>query len=137
MEMRVKQLADEMGVTPDTVRYYTRLGILNPSRNPANGYKQYSQQDRSRLRFAVRARDLGFTLADIVQIVNHAGSGDSPCPIVRRLVEQRFADIESRFQDTQRLYRRMQRAMQAWQAMPDEEPNGEMICALIEQWEKP
>jgi DNA-binding transcriptional MerR regulator len=137
MEMRVKQLADEMGVTPDTVRYYTRLGILNPSRNPANGYKQYSQQDRSRLRFAVRARDLGFTLADIVQIVNHAGSGDSPCPIVRRLVEQRFADIESRFQDTQRLYRRMQKAMQAWQAMPDEEPNGEMICALIEQWEKP
>ncbi len=135
--MRVKQLADEMGVTPDTVRYYTRLGILNPSRNPANGYKQYSQQDRSRLRFAVRARDLGFTLADIVQIVNHAGSGDSPCPIVRRLVEQRFADIESRFQDTQRLYRRMQKAMQAWQAMPDEEPNGEMICALIEQWEKP
>ncbi len=135
--MRVKQLADAMGVTSDTVRYYTRVGILNPNRNPANGYKQYSQQDKNRLRFALRARDLGFTLADIVQIVTHAGRGDSPCPIVRRLIEQRFADIEARFQDTERLYGRMQKAMQAWQAMPDEEPNGEMICALIEQWEKP
>ncbi len=135
--MRVKQLADEMGVTADTVRYYTRVGILNPSRNPANGYKHYSQEDRNRLRFTLRARDLGLTLTDIVEIVTHAHRGDSPCPVVRQLIEQRFADIESRFLDTQRLYLRMQKAMQAWQAMPDQAPSGEMICALIEQWDKP
>ena len=135
--MRVKQLADEMGVRPDTVRYYTRVGILNPGRDRGNGYKQYSQKDHDRLRFALRARALGFTLADILQIIRHAGRGDSPCPTVRKLIEQRFTDIQTRFQDTQRLYRRMQKAMKAWQAMPDEEPNGEMICTLIEHWDKP
>ena len=135
--MRVKQLADAMDVTPETVRYYTRVGILNPARDRANGYKEYGQRDHDRLRFALRARALGFTLADILKIIKHSERGSSPCPTVRKLIEQRFADIQSRFQDTQRLYRRMEKAMKAWQAMPDEEPNGEMICALIEQWDKP
>lgn len=130
--MKVKQLADEVGVTPDTVRHYTRVGILNPGRDRFNGYKQYGAQDRDRLRFAVRARALGFTLDDIVQIIHHADRGDSPCPTVRKLIEERFVEIQSRFQETQRLYKRMKNTMQAWQALPDQEPNGAMICALIE-----
>lgn len=134
--MRVKQLADEMAVTPETVRYYTRVGILNPHKDPTNGYKRYDQKDRDRLRFALRARTLGFTLADILQIISHSDRGASPCPMVRKLIEHRFAEIQSRFQDTQGLYRRMQKAMKTWQAMPDDEPNGEMICALIEQWDR-
>lgn len=135
--MRVKQLADDMEVTSETVRYYTRVGILNPDKDPSNGYKHYGQKDRDRLHFALRARALGFTLADILQIINHSDRRASPCPMVRKLIEHRFAEIQSRFQDTQRLYRHMQKAMEAWQALPDEEPNGEMICALIEQWDKP
>ena len=135
--MRVKQLADAMEVTPETVRYYTRVGILNPARYITNGYKQYSLKDSDRLRFALRAKVLGFTLADILQIIRHSQRGSSPCPAVRKLIEQRYSEIQTRFQDTQRLYRRMGKAMKAWQDMPDEEPNGEMICALIEQWDKP
>lgn len=134
--MKVKQLADEVGVTPDTVRHYTRVGILNPGRDRRNGYKQYGTRDRDRLRFAVRARALGFTLDDVVQIIRHADRGDSPCPTVRKLIEERFVEIQSRFQETQRLYKRMKNAMQAWQALPDQVPDGAMICALIEHGDK-
>lgn len=135
--MKVKELADELGVTADTVRHYTRIGILNPARDPDNGYKRYGARERDRLRFAVRARALGFTLDDIVEIIRHADRGNSPCPTVRKLIEQRFAEIESRFKETQRLYKRMKNTMHAWRDMPDAEPSGEAICALIEQRDKP
>ncbi len=134
--MKVKELADEVGVTADTVRHYTRIGILKPARDPHNGYKRYGTQERDRLRFAVRARALGFTLDDIVEIIRHADRGNSPCPTVRKLIEERFAEIESRFKETQRLYKRMKNAMQAWQTQPDREPDGTSICGLIESGEK-
>lgn len=134
--MKVKELADEVGVTADTVRHYTRVGILNPARDRFNGYKQYGAQERDRLRFAVRARALGFTLDDIVEIIRHADRGNSPCPTVRKLIEERFAEIESRFKETQRLYKRMKNAMQAWQTQPDKQPDGKIICGLIESGDK-
>ncbi len=134
--MKVKELADEVGVTADTVRHYTRVGILNPARDRFNGYKRYSAQDRDRLRFTVRARALGFTLDDIVEIIRHADRGNSPCPTVRKLFEERFAEIESRFEETQRLYTRMKNAMQVWQELPDRDPSGNMICTLIEHGDK-
>lgn len=134
--MKVKELADEVGVTADTVRHYTRVGILNPARDRFNGYKCYSAQDHDRLRFAVRARALGFTLDDIVKIIRHADRGNSPCPTVRKLFEERFAEIESRFEETQRLYTRMKNAMQVWQELPDRDPSGNMICTLIEHGDK-
>ncbi len=134
--MRVKELADEVGVTADTVRHYTRVGILNPARDRGNGYKRYGVQERDRLRFAVRARALGFTLDDVVEIIRHADRGNSPCPAVRKLIEERFAEVESRFKETQRLYKRMKNAMQAWQTQPDQQPDGEIICGLIESGEK-
>ncbi len=134
--MKVKELADEVGVTADTVRHYTRVGILKPTRDPYNGYKRYGTQERDRLRFAVRARALGFTLDDIVEIIRQADRGNSPCPAVRKLIEERFAEVESRFKETQRLYKRMKNAMHAWQTQPDRQPDGEIICGLIESGEK-
>jgi MerR family Zn(II)-responsive transcriptional regulator of zntA len=46
----------DLGVTPDTVRYYTRAGLLEPVRNPTNSYKEYGKQDRQRLGFILSAR---------------------------------------------------------------------------------
>ena len=46
--MYVKQLATLMGVTPDTVRHYTRIGLLTPIRSQSNGYQQYTKADRQR-----------------------------------------------------------------------------------------
>ena len=52
--MYVKQLATLMGVTPDTVRHYTRIGLLTPIRSQSNGYQQYTKADRQRLQFITK-----------------------------------------------------------------------------------
>ncbi|NQD96766.1 MerR family transcriptional regulator, partial [Pseudomonas sp. CrR25] len=57
--MRVAQLARAAAVSAETVRHYTDLGLLHPSRDPHNGYQCYSADDLRRLSFVARARRLG------------------------------------------------------------------------------
>ncbi|MEP6901936.1 MAG: MerR family transcriptional regulator, partial [Actinomycetota bacterium] len=62
-------LAEETNLPIYTVRHYTRIGLLQPTRNSTNNYKVYQRADASRLRFIVAAKNLGFTLAEITNIL--------------------------------------------------------------------
>ena len=57
----VKQIADALEISADSVRYYTRIGFLVPSKSH-NGYKYYRSADVTRLRFILSARSLGFSV---------------------------------------------------------------------------
>ncbi|MBR9871647.1 MAG: MerR family DNA-binding protein [Gammaproteobacteria bacterium] len=135
--MKVKELATAADVTPDTVRFYTREGLLRPSRNPDNNYQYYDAEDLRRLRFARKARQLGFSLPEIRQILGQADEHHSPCPMVRDVFEQRLAEVEREIAELQQLRTRMVSALSAWQDMPDGTPDGHTICRLIEHWDDP
>lgn len=130
--MRVNELAKTLNTTADTVRYYTRLGLLVPSKDSQNGYKEYSSKDRQRLRFILGARQLGFSVSDVRQIINEAQSGRTACPLARKLIEQRMAETEQQFQHMLRLRNRMQSVVELWQAKPDKAPSAHLVCHLIE-----
>ena len=134
--MQVRLLAEMLGVSPDTVRYYTRIGLLEPKKSIDNGYKFYSPNDQNRLRFILSARDLGFSVDDIKQIFHKADEEESPCPTVRRLIDNRLHETEQRFQDTLRLRARMHTAVKNWGDKPDKKPSGNVICHLIDEFTK-
>lgn len=134
--MRVNQLAKELGVSADTVRYYSRIGFLAPTKNPANGYKEYGKEDIQRLRFILSARQLGFSVEDIGQILAETSKGRTGCPMARRLIKERLNEMEKRFFETERLYKRMLAAVEEWDLKPDKEPTGQMVCHLIEGFMK-
>ena len=58
-------LAAAAGVNIETIRYYERRGLLSPAGRTAAGYRQFDADDVWRLAFIRRAKDLGFTLAEI------------------------------------------------------------------------
>ena len=122
--MKVKEIATAAGVNPDTVRFYTREGLLQPTRNPDNNYQQYDAEDLRRLRFARKARQLGFSLPEIRQILARAD-------------DQRLVVVEREIAELQQLRKRMISALTAWQEMPDGTPDGHTICRLIEHWDDP
>ena len=66
--MQVNEVAKLLSITPDTVRFYTRSGLLKPQINPDNGYKHYSSSDINRLKFILAARSLGFSIDDVREI---------------------------------------------------------------------
>ncbi|WP_166266907.1 MerR family transcriptional regulator [Marinobacter caseinilyticus] len=133
--MRVTDLAAKTGVSPDTIRFYTREGLLQPGRNPTNNYHEYDATELQRLRFARKARQLGFSLPEIKLILQQADDRHSPCPMVRGVFEDRLADVEAQLNELTALRDRMQAALATWQSMPDGTPDGHTICRLIEHWD--
>ena len=125
-------LAKRAEVPLFTVRYYTRIGLLKPSRQPSNGYKIYQPSDATRLRFIVAAKELGFTLAEISQILGEAKHGNSPCPMVREIVERRIEENRRKIEELKQLQKKMKRALTDWSAMENAMPNGDSVCHLIE-----
>ena len=130
--MRVKKLANVMDTTPDTVRYYTRIGLISPMKNPENGYKVYGKAVQRRLKFILSARQLDFSVDEIRDILAEADKGHTACTLVREIVERRLAETEKQFQAALLLREKLRKAVNDWQNIPDKAPSGHMICHLIE-----
>lgn len=133
--MKVSDLARAADVSADTVRYYTREGLLHPRRDPGNGYQRYAEADLQRLRFARKARQLGFSLKEITAILRDADRERSPCPRVRDLFAQKLAEVERQLEELTALRDRMRAATRQWESMPNGTPDGHTICRLIEHWD--
>ncbi|MBL1274610.1 MAG: MerR family transcriptional regulator [Ectothiorhodospiraceae bacterium] len=128
----VSELAGRAEVTPDTVRHYVQIGMLNPERNPHNGYKLFTGTDVTKLRFIRQAQSLGFSLAEIGEILNHSKSGSSPCPQVREMMQRRVVENKQKLDNLNHLQKRMEDALESWEMMPNGHPNGDSVCHLIE-----
>jgi len=131
--MTVSELAKDSGTTPDTVRYYTKMGLLQPERNPQNGYRLYRPKDVHWLRFIRQAKALGFTLHDIQTIMQSRYRGDSPCPNVRTILQNRIVENRQHLQELMALQDRMEKALLQWADMPDGKAGDDSsVCPLIE-----
>lgn len=125
-------LAKKTDVPIYTVRHYTRIGLLHPTRNSQNGYKVYQHSDTVRLRFILAAKDLGFTLTEINQILDEAEHGNSPCPMVREIVTKRIEENRKKIKELQRQQKKMESSLKDWEKMQNSMPNGDSVCHLIE-----
>ena len=129
--MTASVLAKRTNVPLFTVRYYTRIGLLKPSRDLRNGYRVYKPADKDRLKFITSAKELGFTLAEIESILDHAHEGDSPCPMVREIVERRTDEINETIRQLQHLQTRLESAVKMWKKMKNASPTGTSVCHLM------
>jgi MerR family copper efflux transcriptional regulator len=99
--MTIGPLAKQVGVNIDTIRYYERNGLTpKPVRRPS-GYREYDAADVSRLRFILRAKELGFTLAEIGELLSL--SADRDVGGVKRRAEERLDQVEHKIKELQRV----------------------------------
>lgn len=132
--MLTSQLAKKASVPTDTVRYYTKRGLLTATKNPHNGYKEYDLAALQRLKFIHQAREIGFSLNQIEQIIDAANEGQSPCPTVRQLLLQHIEQTKAQIEQMKTHLTMLQETKAQWEQEPDSTPNGESICCLIESW---
>lgn len=130
--MTLVQLARSAGATVHAVRYYVRLGLIAPVTVGSNGYRHFDTASLKRLIFIRRAQSLGFTLDEIGEFAAHARHGRSPCPNVRRVLDERLPQIASSLEEAGALLERMQQAQRRWKRQPDGLPDGDAVCLLIE-----
>lgn len=101
--LKTGELARSAGVGVETVRFYEREGLLpEPPRRPS-GYRMYPPGAVSRLRFIRRARELGFSLREIDQLLTTSGASGPRCERVQEQLATKIADVEGRIADLRRV----------------------------------
>lgn len=109
MAATISQLASEVGVRTDTIRYYERVGLLpEPDRSP-NGYRSYDATDVARLRFIRGAQRLGLRLRDIRELLAIHDKGICPCGHTAELLDKRMSELDTQIAKLQRLRGEMAR----------------------------
>ncbi|OLS99376.1 heavy metal-responsive transcriptional regulator [Pseudonocardia sp. CNS-004] len=101
--MRISELAGQVGVNPQTLRYYERRGLLDePPRSPG-GYRDYPGAAVELLRFIKRAQQLGFTLDEVEELLHLDQGGPDSCDAARTVALARKTDLEARIADLKRM----------------------------------
>jgi Hg(II)-responsive transcriptional regulator len=102
-DMRTHEVADRAGVNAQTLRYYERRGLLAEPPRSAAGYRDYPVSAVAVLRFVKRAQDLGFSLAEIEELLALAEGGPDSCEAARALAERHARELDRKIADLQRM----------------------------------
>jgi MerR family transcriptional regulator, copper efflux regulator len=111
--MTIGRLAERAGVNIDTIRYYERNGLLPAPSRRASGYRQYGADDVERLRFIRRAKDLGFALVEIAELLSLTANRQTDMRGVKRKAEERLEQVEQRIKELQRVSRGLKKLIAA------------------------
>ena len=96
--LQIGEAARATGVPSKTLRYYEDLGLVRPDRTES-GYRLYDSEELERIHFVLRAKQLGFTLNEILDVMALREDDTDPCEHVASLIESRLAEIETRIRD--------------------------------------
>ena len=103
--MTIGKLARRAGVGIETIRFYEREGLIETPLRTASGYRQYSDAVVRRLQFIRRAKELGFTLKEIKELLSLKTSAGNTCASVKRKAEKKIADIDGKLRSLRRIKR--------------------------------
>ncbi|WP_367345239.1 helix-turn-helix domain-containing protein [Stenotrophomonas bentonitica] len=107
--LTIGQLARQTGTNAATIRYYETVGLLQPPRRSGGNYRYYSAQDQRRLVFVRRARELGFSIEQVRELIALGEQSEHECSSVDEVVKAHIADIARRVRDLQALQGELER----------------------------
>lgn len=97
----------EMGI--ETIRFYEREGLIPKPPRRDSGYRQYPPTVIERVRFIKRAKDLGFTLAEIKDLLNLSVSQGTTCAGVKRKAVEKIKEVDAKILDLKRIRKALNR----------------------------
>ncbi len=110
--MNIGQAAQATGVTPKMIRHYEALGLLPAVSRSDAGYRRYDERTLHTLRFIRRARDLGFGLDEIAQLLGLWADPQRASAEVRALAQRHVDDLDTRIARMQAMRRSLQQLVQ-------------------------
>jgi DNA-binding transcriptional MerR regulator len=128
----IGQLAKLAGVKSDTVRFYERSRLLPRPARSAAGYRVYDDAAVERLRFVKKAQKLGFTLDEILRILNLRGRGKATCSCVIAMAEATLSETEGKLKELQTFRDNLESNLMRWRKVSGRGKAVAEFCALIE-----
>ncbi|NIP72351.1 MAG: heavy metal-responsive transcriptional regulator [Gammaproteobacteria bacterium] len=104
MEMlKIGQVAKRTGITVETVRFYEKQGLIAAPQRSASGYRQYTPDTVKRVRFIQHAKEVGFTLKDIAELLALRREPGTSCADIKLRATHKIEEVDRKIQDLQRI----------------------------------
>jgi MerR family Zn(II)-responsive transcriptional regulator of zntA len=130
---RIGELAKLAGVTPDTVRYYEKQHMMDHEVRTQGGFRLYTDHDLQRLKFIRHARQLGFTLESIRELLSiRVDPEHHTCQESKSIVQARLSEVEERIEELQTMRRSLQRLNDACCGTA----HSSVYCSILEALEQ-
>jgi len=113
--LRSGAVAKAAGVSPDTVRYYERIGVLPKASRTEAGYRLYAESAVERVLVAQRALRIGFTLAELGEVFRTRDAGGAPCRRVLELAQMKLRGIREDMRDLRQTEKQMKKVLGEWE----------------------
>jgi MerR family mercuric resistance operon transcriptional regulator len=101
--MRIGQLADTCNCSPETIRYYEKIGLLPAAIRRDNGYRDYETSHQKWLGFILRSKALGFSQKEVRRLTGLATAPSSTCQDVHELVLDHIRDVRARLRELKKM----------------------------------
>ena len=109
---RIGQVAQETGISIDTIRFYEKQGLLKRSPRTEGGFRLFALSDIETLKFVRKAQELGFSLNEIRELLILRSDHVPACSHVKELLDQKLVGVEQKIRELQDLERSLKRALQ-------------------------
>ena len=103
--MKIGELSAASGVSERMIRHYEKIGLIPPASRRASGYRDYGARDVNTLRFIRRARDLGFPIEQIGQLLSLWHDRDRASADVKALALARAAELKRKVRELEEMRR--------------------------------
>lgn len=122
---RIGGLATQTRCSIETIRYYERIGLLPKPLRSEGGYRLYEDEHVKRLLYIRRARDLGFHLADIMELLDLGDDGPKACVQARAVAARHLGEVRSRIAELQAIEATLEQVVQRCDS------NDEDLCPVV------
>lgn len=95
----IGQLSERLGISSPTIRYYEKLGLIDPPKRTSSGYRLYSQPHQARLAFIQKAKRFGLSLDEIKQLISVRQSGTPPCQEFKQMLQEHITQLDRHLQE--------------------------------------
>lgn len=106
----INMVAQKVGIGIETIRYYQRIGLIEKPEKPLSGYRVYSEDTITSLLFIQRAKELGFSLSEISNLL---ALGDNRCLETKELAAHKLKIINSKLHDLQAIATTLEKLIQS------------------------
>jgi DNA-binding transcriptional MerR regulator len=114
--LQIGDVANETGLSADTIRFYERERLLHRAARSSGGFRLFSKSDVANLAFIRNAQELGFSLQEIRDLIDLKNARYPDCGRVEKMLEHKIASVRAKIAALRELERDLQRTMVRCQA---------------------
>ena len=100
-EFTISELSRRTDFAIDTLRFYEKKGLLPKAKRNASGYRIYAVEDENRLHFIRRAKAMGFSLEEVMDLLRLSGADDAVAGPIREMIRQKINDYRMQIREAE------------------------------------